>query len=650
MRFKWWKENWQFLAAGVSGLLILLGWQTENLVPAGATAGIFIAAFVIGGFDQAKEGILDTIKTRKLNVELLMVLAATGASIIGYWLEGAVLIFIFSLSGALETYTTNKSKREITKLMSFQPATAFLLLETGETEEVDVAALKLQDLILVRPGERIPIDGVIVSGETSVDQSAINGESLPALKSVQDEVFGGTVNLSGVIRMEVRKTVDQTLFSQIIRMVKEAQSEPSHTAQFIEKFEDKYVKAVLLLVFVMLFLPHFLLDWSWNETFYRAMVLLTVASPCALVASVTPATLAAISNGARNGILFKGGVHLENLRSVKAVAFDKTGTLTQGKPVVTDFFVVPEWDRAQVIDRIYALEQNSLHPLAEAIVRDFSEKRTENITDLVMKDVPGFGVLAEIDGEVWRVGKARFVGSEQAEEFAGSLGDTLPREGKTLVYASCGDQVVAMLALKDVKREEAVRAVSSLKKRGIKTIMVTGDNEATGLAIGEEIGIDYVIAGCLPEQKVDVLRDLKTVYGSVAMVGDGINDAPALAHATVGVAMGEGTDIAMEAADVVLMKNDLEKLSYASALSVRLGRIVKQNITFSILVIISLVLANLFQSINLPFGVIGHEGSTILVILNGLRLLLPNRKLAKEKGKSEKMQKPEIYHLKTPAV
>ncbi|MBC1521251.1 heavy metal translocating P-type ATPase [Listeria aquatica] len=650
MRFKWWKENWQFLAAGVSGLLILLGWQTENLVPAGVTAGIFIAAFVIGGFDQAKEGILDTIKTRKLNVELLMVLAATGASIIGYWLEGAVLIFIFSLSGALETYTTNKSKREITKLMSFQPATAFLLLETGETEEVDVAALKLQDLILVRPGERIPIDGVIVSGETSVDQSAINGESLPALKSVQDEVFGGTVNLSGVIRMEVQKTVDQTLFSQIIRMVKEAQSEPSHTAQFIAKFEDKYVKAVLLLVFVMLFLPHFLLDWSWNETFYRAMVLLTVASPCALVASVTPATLAAISNGARNGILFKGGVHLENLRSVKAVAFDKTGTLTQGKPVVTDFFVAPEWDRAQVIDRIYALEQNSLHPLAEAIVRDFSEKRTENITDLVMRDVPGFGVLAEIDGEVWRVGKARFVGSEQAEEFAGSLGDTLPWEGKTLVYASCGDQVVAMLALKDVKREEAVRAVSSLKKRGIKTIMVTGDNEATGLAIGEEIGIDYVIAGCLPEQKVDVLRDLKTVYGPVAMVGDGINDAPALAHATVGVAMGEGTDIAMEAADVVLMKNDLEKLSYASALSVRLGRIVKQNITFSILVIISLVLANLFQSINLPFGVIGHEGSTILVILNGLRLLLPNRKLAKEKGKSEKMQKPEIYHLKTPAV
>ncbi|RDX00780.1 heavy metal translocating P-type ATPase [Listeria kieliensis] len=650
MRLKWWKENWQFLAAGISGLLILLGWQTEGVVPAGATAGIFIAAFVIGGFDQAKEGILDTIKTRKLNVELLMVLAATGASIIGYWLEGAVLIFIFSLSGALETYTTNKSKREITKLMSFQPETAFLLLETGETEEVDVTSLKLQDLILVRPGERIPIDGVIVSGETSVDQSAINGESIPAQKGAHDEVFGGTVNLSGVIRMEVRKTADQTLFSQIIRMVKEAQSEPSHTAQFIEQFEDKYVKAVLVLVFVMLFLPHFLLDWSWNETFYRAMVLLTVASPCALVASVTPATLAAISNGARNGVLFKGGVHLENLRNVRAVAFDKTGTLTQGKPVVTDFFVAPEFDRTQVIDRIYALEQNSAHPLAEAIVRDFSEKRAESFTDLVMKDVPGFGVEAVIDGERWRVGKARFVGSEQAMKFAGSLSDTLPREGKTLVYASCGEQVVAMIALKDVKREEAVHAVSSLKKRGIKTIMVTGDNEATGLAIGEEIGIDYVIAGCLPEQKVDVLRDLKAVYGSVAMVGDGINDAPALAHATVGVAMGEGTDIAMEAADVVLMKNDLEKLSYASVLSVRLGRVVKQNIAFSILVIISLVLANLFQSINLPFGVIGHEGSTILVILNGLRLLLPNRKLAKEKDKPEKMQKPEIYHLKTPAL
>ncbi|EUJ30302.1 cadmium-translocating P-type ATPase [Listeria floridensis FSL S10-1187] len=644
------KENWQFAATAISGILILIGWRLDGEVSGTMTAVIFVAAFIIGGFEQARDGIRDTIKTKKLNVELLMVLAATGASIIGYWLEGAVLIFIFSLSGALETYTTNKSRREITKLMSFQPETAFLLLENGELQETAVDDLKTGQLLLVRPGERIPIDGVIRKGTTSVDQAAINGESIPVEKGMDEEVFGGTVNISSAITLEVTKTADQTLFSQIIRMVKEAQSEPSRTAQFIERFEDKYVKIVLLLVLVMLFLPHFAFGWGWNETFYRAMVLLTVASPCALVAAVTPATLAAISNGARNGILFKGGVHLENLKNVKAVAFDKTGTLTQGKPVVTDFLVHPDADRQEVIDLAYAVEKNSMHPLAKAIVNEFGDKVSGTLREIEMKDVPGFGVEAIFQNQVWRVGKAFFKEGNQAENFAESDADHLVRQGKTLVYVTKGDKIVGLIGLKDVKRDEAVRAIAELKRRGIKTIMVTGDNEATGLAIGAEIGIDYVIAGCLPENKVEVLEDLKSVYGAVAMVGDGINDAPALAHATVGVAMGEGTDIAMETADVVLMKNDLEKLAYARTLSVRLDRVVKQNIAFAILVIISLVIANLFQTINLPFGVIGHEGSTILVILNGLRLLLPNRKLPEEKqGEQGQVSAPQIYRLKTSA-
>ncbi|MBC2277861.1 heavy metal translocating P-type ATPase [Listeria welshimeri] len=622
---EWMKRNWQFVTTGISGILIIVGWLVGNEVGDFWTAVIFLSAFVIGGFEQAKEGIQATIKTKKLNVELLMILAATGASIIGYWFEGAILIFIFSVSGALETYTTNKSKREITKLMAFQPERAFLLLPNGDLKEIAAKDLQLDDMVLVRPGESVPIDGVIVRGSTTLNEAAINGESVPAMKSAGSEVFGGTVNVSSAITVKVTQTFDNTIFSKIIRLVETAQSEPSKTARFIERFEDAYVKAVLLFVLVMMFLPHFALGWSWNETFYRAMVLLTVASPCALVASVTPATLAAISNGARHGILFKGGVHLENLRGIKAIAFDKTGTLTNGTPVLTDRLFAENVDKQEIINMVVALERQSLHPLAAAITQDLDAEVTENITEIEITDVPGWGVQADYKGEIWQVGKAGFVGTESAREFLSGAFEKLASEGKTVVYVAKSGVVFAMFALKDTCRPEAMRTIKALQAKGIKTIMVTGDNEQTGAAIQAELGMDQVVSGCLPEKKVDVIKELSVSYGSVAMVGDGINDAPALAHAAVGIAMGKGTDIAMETADVVLMKNDLEKIPYAFALSKRLYWISWQNICFAIAVILVLITANVFQLINLPFGVVGHEGSTILVILNGLRLLKSNQ-------------------------
>ncbi|MBC1494589.1 heavy metal translocating P-type ATPase [Listeria welshimeri] len=623
---EWMKRNWQFVTTGISGILIIVGWLVGNEVGDFWTAVIFLSAFVIGGFEQAKEGIQATIKTKKLNVELLMILAATGASIIGYWFEGAILIFIFSVSGALETYTTNKSKREITKLMAFQPERAFLLLPNGDLKEIAAKDLQLDDMVLVRPGESVPIDGVIVRGSTTLNEAAINGESVPAMKSAGSEVFGGTVNVSSAITVKVTQTFDNTIFSKIIRLVETAQSEPSKTARFIERFEDAYVKAVLLFVLVMMFLPHFALGWSWNETFYRAMVLLTVASPCALVASVTPATLAAISNGARHGILFKGGVHLENLRGIKAIAFDKTGTLTNGTPVLTDRLFAENVDKQEIINMVVALERQSLHPLAAAITQDLDAEVTENITEIEITDVPGWGVQADYKGEIWQVGKAGFVGTESAREFLSGAFEKLASEGKTVVYVAKSGVVLAMFALKDTCRPEAMRTIKALQAKGIKTIMVTGDNEQTGAAIQAELGMDQVVSGCLPEKKVDVIKELSISYGSVAMVGDGINDAPALAHAAVGIAMGKGTDIAMETADVVLMKNDLEKIPYAFALSKRLYWISWQNICFAIAVILVLITANVFQLINLPFGVVGHEGSTILVILNGLRLLKSNQR------------------------
>ncbi|MBC1447040.1 heavy metal translocating P-type ATPase [Listeria welshimeri] len=623
---EWMKRNWQFVTTGISGILIIVGWLVGNEVGDFWTAVIFLSAFVIGGFEQAKEGIQATIKTKKLNVELLMILAATGASIIGYWFEGAILIFIFSVSGALETYTTNKSKREITKLMAFQPERAFLLLPNGDLKEIAAKDLQLDDMVLVRPGESVPIDGVIVRGSTTLNEAAINGESVPAMKSAGSEVFGGTVNVSSAITVKVTQTFDNTIFSKIIRLVETAQSEPSKTARFIERFEDAYVKAVLLFVLVMMFLPHFALGWSWNETFYRAMVLLTVASPCALVASVTPATLAAISNGARHGILFKGGVHLENLRGIKAIAFDKTGTLTNGTPVLTDRLFAENVDKQEIINMVVALERQSLHPLAAAITQDLDAEVTKNITEIEITDVPGWGVQADYKGDTWQVGKAGFVGTESAREFLSGAFEKLASEGKTVVYVAKSGVVLAMFALKDTCRPEAMRTIKALQAKGIKTIMVTGDNEQTGAAIQAELGMDQVVSGCLPEKKVDVIKELSVSYRSVAMVGDGINDAPALAHAAVGIAMGKGTDIAMETADVVLMKNDLEKIPYAFALSKRLYWISWQNICFAIAVILVLITANVFQLINLPFGVVGHEGSTILVILNGLRLLKSNQR------------------------
>ncbi|WP_370510296.1 heavy metal translocating P-type ATPase [Listeria seeligeri] len=623
----WMERNWQFVTTGISGVLIVIGWIFGSEVGEVWTAVIFLSAFIIGGFEQAKEGILATIKTKKLNVELLMILAATGASIIGYWFEGAILIFIFSVSGALETYTTNKSKREITKLMAFQPESASRILPNGDIEEVAAKDLRMDDIVIVRPGESVPIDGVIVRGSTTLNEAAINGESVPAMKTVGADVFGGTVNVSSAITVKVTQTFENTIFSKIIRLVETAQNEPSKTARFIERFEDFYVKVVLLFVLVMMFLPHFALGWSWNETFYRAMVLLTVASPCALVASVTPATLAAISNGARHGILFKGGVHLENLRGIKAIAFDKTGTLTNGTPRLTDRLFKANSDEKRIINVVVAMERQSLHPLASALTKELESEVTDKLMEIDVTDVPGWGVKANYDGEIWQIGKAGFVGEDAAKQFSGEAFEKLASEGKTIVYVAAAGEVIAMFALKDTCRPEAIQAITALKAKGIKTIMVTGDNEQTGAAIQTELGMDYVVSGCLPEKKVDVIKDLSATYGNVAMIGDGINDAPALAHAAVGIAMGEGTDIAMETADVVLMKNDLEKIAYAYTLSERLHWISWQNICFAIAVIITLIIANVFQLINLPFGVVGHEGSTILVILNGLRLLKTNRKL-----------------------
>lgn len=615
---KKWLQHAELIAALVSGALILAAWFFTEAK--GLSVTLYILAFVIGGFAKAKEGIEDTLETKALNVELLMIFAAVGSALIGYWAEGAVLIFIFSLSGALETYTMNKSSRDLTSLMKLEPEEA-TLLKDGQEKRVPAAELKIGDMIVIKPGERVAADGIIESGATSLDESALTGESMPAEKTAGDSVFTGTVNGNGSLTIRVTKTNEQSLFRKIIRLVESAQNSVSPAQAFIERFESVYVKGVLLAVALLLFVPHFALGWSWSETFYRAMVFMVVASPCALVASIMPAALSLISNGARNGLLVKGSVFLEQLGSVRMIAFDKTGTVTKGQPAVAAFQAAEHVNEDEIMQAVYAIEKQSSHPLAKAIA-EFAESRgAVPAGHTSIDETSGFGVQADIEGAKWMIGKAGFAGKEDADAFLKTSGNELKDKGCTLVFVKKDDRIAGCFALKDQIRPEAKAVMAELESLGIKTAMLTGDQPETAAAIAKEAGMTTVVADCLPDQKAEEVKKLKETYGTIAMVGDGINDAPALKTADVGIAMGGGTDVALETADLVLMKNDLHKLVKMCRLSRKMNRIIKQNIVFSLSVICLLICANFLQVMELPFGVIGHEGSTILVILNGLRLL-----------------------------
>ncbi|WP_209123397.1 heavy metal translocating P-type ATPase [Alkalihalobacillus sp. BA299] len=614
------KEHRQLFLALTSGILIAIAWTFDQFsTPTYLTVCLFLFAYIIGGYYKAREGIKEFIEQRKFSVEILMILAAIGAAWIGYWMEGAILIFIFALSGALETYTMNKSHREISALMDLQPEEA-TVLKDGVEQIVPVSALNIGEIVRIKPGERIPTDGMIQTGRTTIDESALTGESLPVSKQRSENVFTGTVNLSGMIDVSVTKLARETLFQKIISLVQSAKHEKSPSQQMIEKLEGPYVKIVLLLVLLMMLLPYFLLGWSFNETFYRAMVLLVVASPCALVASVMPATLSAISNGARQGILFKGGIYLEQLAHIKAIALDKTGTITNGVPVVTNVYVLNHVNEKDLLHAICAIENQSSHPLAHAIVTYCKQRGIEPVSPDFMETKSGWGISGTVEGTLWKIGKPDFFPSECRKAFEETAASMSEAE-QTLVFAGKENEIAAVFAIEDTVRDVAIEAIDTMKKQGIATFMITGDHEKTAEKIATEVQLDGYTANCLPEEKVTEIKKLKKQFRTVAMVGDGINDAPALAQANIGIAMGAGSDAAIETADIVLVKNNLSKITKAIQLSKRLNRIVMQNLIFSVAVILLLIAGNFMQHVSLPLGVIGHEGSTILVILNGLRLL-----------------------------
>lgn len=586
---------------------------------------LFSISMITAGYHVMGEGFLDTIHDTKHNkkftpnVHLLMGLAAVGAMSIGDFQEGALLILIFAGAHFLEDYAEGKSKREITNLLNLNPTEGRLLLEDGTTKLVSVNELKIGDKLQVNVGDQVPTDGIILEGTSNIDEASITGESIPKEKSIGDFVFGSTINGNGSFIMEVTKDPSETVFAKILQLVSQSQSSLSKTATKIKKIEPKYVTLVLFLFPIYILFGHFILLWSWNLALYRGMVFLTVTSPCALAASDVPATLSAISNLARHGVLFKGGAYLSNLNQIQAVAFDKTGTLTQGKPVVTDVIFkegLDEKTQSDLIDVIVAMEKQANHPLGDAILNHFT---THNSLKLEVENIIGTGLIAKHEDKTYQIGKPSVF--THVDESLRMSTQKHTQEGKTVVYFGSNQDVLVSISMMDLENENAKKVVSYLTSQNIHSVMITGDAKLTADAVAKNIGISQVFAQVHPEDKANVIDTLRQEFETVSMLGDGINDAPALVKADIGFAMGGGTDVAIDVADAVLMRNDMCDFAYAHRVSRKLDKIVWQNILFSMGVVLFLVILNTLGQMSLPLGVIFHEGSTIVVILNGLRLL-----------------------------
>ena len=609
----------------------------------------FAGAYVTGG----TFGVLASIRSLRqwtIDVDLLMVLAALGAAYVGAPLEGATLLFLFSFSNVLQAYAIDRTRKAIHSLMKLRPEKA-LTRRDGRTVRLPVEELEIGDIVLVKPGEAIPLDSEIIEGSSSINQASVTGESMPVHKQEGDTVFAGTINQSGGLEIRVLRRAKDSTIEKLIRMVEEAQSEKAETQRFLDRAEQWYACAVigftLLLIFGPSVLPHlfpqFLEHQPFDEIFYRAMTVMVVASPCALIISTPASILSAIGGAARRGVLFKGGAHLERTAGVQVVAFDKTGTLTEGQPRVTDavaggrlhaFGPAPDPAALALLAMAAAVEFKSEHPLARAMVEEAERRGLElpNCTDF--QSVSGQGASGAVGERRIAVGNARYfeaLGVPRSAETR-RLTEALQTQGKTCVLVGelgaapgaerIGGRILGALAIADVLREGAAEVVAHLREIGVrKVVMLTGDNGRVAAAIGAQAGVDEVHAELLPEDKVRVIRGLKEL-GPVAMVGDGVNDAPALALANVGIAMGAaGTDVAMETADVVLMSDNLRNVAFAISVARQARRVIWQNLTFALTVIAVLVVSALGLNLPLPAGVLCHEGSTVIVCLNGLRLL-----------------------------
>ena len=584
---------------------------------------LFTLATIAAGYHVSiLEGVGETILHTRLkrrftpNSHILMGLAAIGASIIGNFWEATLLILIFSGAQFLEHYAEGRSKREITKLLQMTPTTARLIVSKSNIQIVEVKDLKVGDHLQVLNGDQVPIDGVILSGITSIDESSISGESIPREKYIGDQVFGSTINGSGTFTMEVTKESKDTLFSKIIQLVDQNQNNQTKAASIIQKLEPKYVIFVLISIPLIVIGAVIFFNYTWMHSIYRGLVLLVATSPCAIAAATVSVTLSATSNLARHGVLSKGSTYLSQLADIKAIAFDKTGTLTQGKPEVTDYYFSDAINKDYIIDIIVALEKESNHPLADAILQKFEPK---NILNINTTNHIGKGLEGNYNNKNYRIGKPSAF-EKTSDEYI-NLNHKWSSNGNTVVYVAEDENVIGVIALMDTPREEAKTTISYFQKLGIHTTLITGDSEITGQSVARDLGIDEAITNVMPHDKSNIISSQKKKYGITAMVGDGVNDAPALVNADVGIAMGDGTDVAVEVSDLALIHNDISKLVHAHKTSTKMKRVIWQNIFISMGVVAFLVTATFTNLTDITTSVIFHEGSTLVVILNGLRLL-----------------------------
>ncbi len=586
----------------------------------------YASSILVGGYRLFKTGVMNLFRL-EFDMKTLMTIAVIGAAVIGEWGEGATVVILFAISEALETYSMDKARQSIRSLMDIAPKEA-LIRRGNEERFINVDDIQVDDIMIVKPGQKIAMDGIVLKGVSTVNQAAITGESVPVSKSIEDEVFAGTLNEEGLLEVRVTKLVDDTTIAKIIQLVEEAQAERAPSQAFVDRFARYYTPIIMLVALAAAVVPPLFFDGDWEKWIYQGLAVLVVGCPCALVISTPVSIVTAIGNAARNGVLIKGGIHLEELGGIKAIAFDKTGTLTKGIPIVTDYLPAADVESDELLSVVAALENGSQHPLASAIIKKADEEdlKYKSISIEKFLSITGRGVTGSIHGITYYVGSPSLfeeilengLSNEQKETIS-----QLQEQGKTVMAAGTSSKVLGLIAVADELRTNSKEVIQKLHSLGIqKTIMLTGDNAGTANAIGKQAGVSDLKADLLPQDKLAFIKDMRGEYGRVAMVGDGVNDAPALAASTVGIAMGgAGTDTALETADIALMADDLEKLPFAVKLSRRTLTIIKQNIIFSLGIKLLALLLVVPGWLTLWIAIFADMGATLIVTLNGLRLL-----------------------------
>ncbi len=630
-------ERTELIFAVLSGVMLAAGWLIGQRVEGAIPLAFYIAAYGFGGYFTLMEAI-GNLRRRRFEIDALMLVAAAGAGALGEWAEGALLLFLFSIGHALEQYAMGRARRAIEALAELAPERA-TVRRGDKTEDVPVGDLQIGDVVLVRPNERIAADGVVVAGESSVNQAPVTGESVPVDKrassdqaldfgkaSAEHRVFAGTINGSGALDIRVSRKASETTLARVVKMVAEAEAQQSPTQRFTDRFARIFVPSVLIGV-GLLMLAFLVVDEPFSVSFYRAMAVLVAASPCALAISVPSAVLSGVARAGRGGVLVKGGGPLENLGTLTAMAFDKTGTLTEGKPRLTDVITADGVDERELLAVAIAVEELSDHPLAAAVVRDGGERLgayPRLVADAV-QSLTGQGVQAQVSGLATVIGKPKMFEGEEGPPPPQALRSDvqqLETAGRTVMIVRHGERYLGALGVMDTARPAAEGVIRRLRALGIKRIiMLSGDNQSVADAIAAKLGLDEAKGGLMPEDKVEIVRGLQAKEGKVAMVGDGVNDAPAMANATVGIAMGAaGSDVALETADVALMSDDLSHLPFAVGLSRQTSSIIRQNLWVSLGMVALLIPATLL-GLKIGAAVIFHEGSTLIVVANALRLL-----------------------------